>query len=470
MTMLSVRAEPTSQFRQPSNNDGPVRHGRTLRSLLIFIVLNGVVLNLAFFAVNLYLVRVNLGLKSHGTFGPLKSFATATMGTDSNAVMLSALHIFQQNPTTSLYGMIFFQEHQKFQYPLASLLPYYALQAAGAGDRTLIQVSTVISWLSACGVIILTAMIALRRFPASRGLKHTATIELTVLIAGLLFYPLTHSYSLGQIQTVLTFGFAIAFYCWILDREKTAGALMGLMTLVKPQYGLFLIWAMLRKKWGAFAAGSACLAAGLLSACLVFGAHNNLDYLKVVRTISQHGEGFAANQSVNGLMNRLLFNGNNLIWDAARYAPYNSIVYFGTLVSSLTLVVLALFYPWKARKAGAADFACCVLVSTMASPIAWEHHYAIILPVFAWLWFGDYTGGSANKSALPIALAYILISNDILPVSAVAQVPALNILQSYLYLGAIIVLALLLQSCNDRSMSIQLHTASGGFGPDLEKA
>jgi hypothetical protein len=33
---------------------------------------------------------------------------------------------------------------------------------------------------------------------------------------------------------------------------------------------------------------------------------------------------------MNGLLNRLLFNGNNLIWDGAAFASYNPIVYAET--------------------------------------------------------------------------------------------------------------------------------------------
>lgn len=462
MTILSTNADvvartlPATAKHLPDEEN--VRSRYTLRSVLIFIVLNGVFLNAAFFGLNLYLVRSNLGLKSHGTFGPLRSFVTGTMGTDSNSVMLSALHMFQKAPTASLYSVIFFQEHQKFQYPLASLLPYFALQAAGASDRTLIWISTAVSWISVCGVIIIAFMIALRQFPERRNPRSAVMIALTVGIAGLLFYPLTHSYSLGQIQTVLTLGFATAFYSWMLGREKTAGVLMGLMTLVKPQYGLFLIWAVLRKKRGAFVASLICLVTGLLIACIVFGVHNNLGYLNVMRTISLHGEGFAANQSANGLLNRLLFNGNNLIWDAVHYAPYNPIVYAGTLITSFSLVVLTLFYRWGVGKAGVADFACCVLVSTMASPVAWEHHYAILLPVFAWLWFSRYMAGFANGSVLPIALAFVLVSNYILPASAFAHIPVLNILQSYLYAGAAIILVLLLKARNDQPLHALPHT------------
>jgi hypothetical protein len=56
---------------------------------------------------------------------------------------------------------------------------------------------------------------------------------------------------------------------------------------------------------------------------------------------------------MNGLLDRLLFNGNNLIWDGAAFASYNPIVYAGTLLSFVAFVGFSLLFPWgKQRKSG----------------------------------------------------------------------------------------------------------------------
>ena len=44
------------------------------------------------------------------------------------------------------------------------------------------------------------------------------------------------------------------------------------------------------------------------------------------------------NQSVNGLVNRMLFNGNNLEWDAWHFAPPNAIVQLATMLTSALLI------------------------------------------------------------------------------------------------------------------------------------
>lgn len=117
------------------------------------------------------------------------------------------------------------------------------------------------------------------------------------------------------------------------------------------------------------------------------------------------------------------------------------------MASSLALLALALFFPGaKSRRGGVADFACIVLVSTMASPVAWPHHYGIVLPILVWLWFSDYGRRTERWAIWTIAAAYLLISDSIPSVAAVASIPVLNILESYLYFGAILLLILLMKS------------------------
>ena len=51
----------------------------------------------------------------------------------------------------------------------------------------------------------------------------------------------------------------------------------------------------------------------------------------------QHGEVYYPNQSVNGLINRLVGNGNSLEWRSDAFAPYDSAVYVSTVVAALLL-------------------------------------------------------------------------------------------------------------------------------------
>jgi hypothetical protein len=309
--------------------------------------------------------------------------------------------------------------------------------------------------------IFVSALIGIRllrkRRPGRNCAFETVLAAVAIGIAGLFYSPLTVGTAIGQIQTLLTLGFAVALYCWLTGREAAGGAAIGLMVLVKPQYVLFLVWAVLRRRYSAALAASGCLVVGTLAACATFGLHNNLEYVAVLQFIGRRGEAYFANQSANGLLNHLMGNGILLSFDPKNFAPYNPVAFYGTMASSLLLVMLALFFPWgKERRGGAADLACMVLVSTMASPIAWNHHYGILLPIFVWLWFSEYAWKKTGWATILLAFAYISSSNIFaVPASILASTALVNFAASGLYFSSILTLVLLL-----RSRAVTRHLSS----------
>jgi alpha-1,2-mannosyltransferase len=66
------------------------------------------------------------------------------------------------------------------------------------------------------------------------------------------------------------------------------------------------------------------------------------------------------------------------------------------------------------------------------------------LPIFVWLWFAVYRSGGGR--AWTLALAWLLIADFLSPFNLLAAVPVANILQSYMYFGALLLLGLLLRS------------------------
>jgi len=91
-------------------------------------------------------------------------------------------------------------------------------------------------------------------------------------------------------------------------------------------------------------------------------------------------------------------------------------------------------------------------------PVAWEHHYGILFPIFIWLWFFKPASAVSRSRVILIALAYILASDNIKLLDGLAPIPVLNIFQSYLYFGALLVLILLLESSEEASASpMTLH-------------
>lgn len=163
----------------------------------------------------------------------------------------------------------------------------------------------------------------------------------------LTFYPVVVAFSLGQIQVWINALFALAMLFWVVNRKALAGVLIGLISLIKPHFGIFLLWGLFRREWQFIATCAVTLCVGLIASILVFGWANHFDYLHVLSFIAERGETFYPNQSVNGLLNRLMSIDQphlykSLAFSARSFPPYNAWVYWGTFISSVILLFAAI--------------------------------------------------------------------------------------------------------------------------------
>ena len=382
---------------------------------------------------------------------PIRDFVTVRSGVDSWAPMLAAMHQIEEHPDRSVYQTIFFERHIKFQYPLSSLLPLWAAYTIGLSDNSILALLRVATWIAVCIMAGVSAVIGVKLLKTFPAVTHLQPLDKGAAIVGIviscvLFYPFMRGYELGQAQTFLSMGFAIALYFWMSGNYRVSGAIVGALVLVKPQYALILIWMILRKKTTAALAFLVCAAAGLLLSLLVFGWHQNMEYLRVLQSIGRQGESFYANQSVNGILHRMFGNGATLQFEEGSFAPFNRLVYLGTLISSALILGVALFFPTGVSRGTAADFSSIGLAATMASPVAWDHHYGILFPIFIWLFFGPETLRHSPLRTVALALAFILASDCLNVTNLLAGVPGLNLVQAYLFIAALVVFVLLATS------------------------
>jgi hypothetical protein len=219
-----------------------------------------------------------------------------------------------------------------------------------------------------------------------------------------------------------------------------SGVLTGVICLMKPHYGLIVLWGLLNREWRFAFALALTGAAGLGASIFFYGWMNHLDYLSVLSFMSERGESYHANQSINGLLNRIAGLGApelyaNVRFDAAGFPPYTPWVYWMTLASSAIIIVGAFL-----RRGGAASrtvmFALIAVSLTIASPIAWEHHYGVLLPVFA-LMAGTL---AAYPRYIPVlAVSFLLVSNPF-PILNTFADTSINIVQSYTLAGGLLLL------------------------------
>lgn len=382
-------------------------------------------------------------------------FFALKYGTDSWNPIFQTLNYLQSEHQKPVYSQIFFLKGIKFQYPLTSILPV-ALIRIFLSELYTRGFFLALSWIA----VLATIVISIKMFnfalsgkkdkkdsDSQSGLSQRNLVVRTFILFcfGITFYPVVKAHSLGQVQVFINFFFTLTVWLWLKNKFKISGFFVGLMILLKPQYALICVWGLLRKKWGFSTTAIITLVTGWLISILVFGLSDNLDYLSVLRFISLHGEVFFANQSMNGLLNRLLFNGDSLAFNMHGFPSYNPIVYLGTVLSSFLLVSWGLLgFVRTGKEATIFDYMNVALACTVASPVAWEHHYGILLVIYSLLIPLLLQQPILGKYTVFYCIAvYFLAANFLSFTNIFAYTPILNVLQSYLFFAALSTLLIL---------------------------
>jgi len=426
----------------------PLRRWRSFsvftRRLCVFALINVVLVDLVLMAV--FLTPFSLTATGHAW-----QFITRQHGEDSWGPMRAAYDYVEQergDGDTTVYDEIFFGQQRKFQYPPSALLPLYALAPLARETGTApVDWLSAISWVSVL-VCLLFAGLLYRLAADETGQPPPASSQaervvraVALSLLAVTFYPLVKAYTVGQIQAWLNAGFAVALWLWARNRPAPAGVAIGLLCLIKPQYAVFALWGVLRRRGAFVVALCVTVALGLGIAVAVVGFADHLDYLDVLSFIAERGESYYPNQSVNGTLHRLWLNGYNLGWKGREFPPYHPWIYWITTLTSVALLAIGLFGRSSERqRGGALDFALIGLTLTLASPVAWEHHYGILLPILAFMLPWMLRRPVLGRSSLVwLAIAFALCSRFLAVTTATAAVPGLNILQSYLFAGALLI-------------------------------
>ena len=364
-------------------------------------------------------------------------FAARTQSNDSWRPMSAARQYANQHGGAGIYEEIFFKRRIKFQYPPTSLL------FLGNLSRPALK------WISWCSVWV-TALVCVHVFTtqaASSAETRTAGgldwLARTAVLLGLAltFYPVLRAYGLGQIQAWVNALFALLVLAWTRGRYAASGVMLGLMCLIKPTYAVIGLWALLRHQWRFLLGAIGTGAAGLAVSVAAFGVTAHVEYLRVLSYVGSRGEAYFPNQSFNGLMNRLVGNGSNLVWQEDAFPPFHPLVYGVTLAAGLILLALALRPIGRPRSNSLLDLVIISVTATVMSPLAWEHHFGTLLPLYAAATPILIAGASTGRATpLILAVCFVLTGQYFEFVQRFAATP-LNILQSYVLAGALGLLA-----------------------------
>lgn len=251
----------------------------------------------------------------------------------------------------------------------------------------------------------------------------------------LVFYPLLRAMELNQATVFVTFVVGLALVLLKIGEDRGAGIAFALAVVFKPHLILVLplmYWHSRRMVVATLVTGVCLLGLSLVYA----GFQNHLDYLADVLPMVSRGYAFYPNQSWNGLLHRLSPEAN--IAHFALAAP-STAVRVGSTVMSLLCYVGALFFVRRWRGAAVAPFvlAFAWLITTLVSPIAWEHHYAPALFLFA-MAYGALRDDESLRQRKILALlagAFVLVASYFEVRHLQGVVPRL--LVSYVFAGAL---------------------------------
>ena len=307
------------------------------------------------------------------------------VGKDSSYYMAQGDLAWQQHPN-ALYETVFFQRGIRFIYPPTSLLLYRAWQAAAWIHIPPSIAMNVMLLLALLGSMAVAGEFLLRMFPESTIRESTPAdrwkIRVLVALLVFVFLPIIDAYNLGQVQTLLNFMLMAAALLWLRGSRVSPAILLGLTCWLKPQMILFVLWGLLRKQWRFTTSLVLTFLAGAFLSIGIFGGHNSVEYIQVLRYLGQRGDSMFWNQSLNGLLHRLMHVGSP-VTSFYGYPPFNRTIYLATILSSATMLLLALAVPvFRRMTATTADFLIYAMACTMASPIVWQHHYGVFFLVF----------------------------------------------------------------------------------------
>lgn len=379
---------------------------------------------------------------------------TDEIGDDSWRPMKLAFdHWAESQGQSLLYTDLLLTNKVKFQYPPTALLITQFIETNHINLLVFSTATTFLFLFLMTASVIATALYSYSKYQVPK-LSTLDKIIVGILLIFLLFtfYPAVKAGTLGQIQVWLNAFFALTILCYLTGYEVIAGILLGIMASIKPQYALFVLWGLFRGNYRMAIAMIVTGTLGLIFGIREFGLAMYIDYLRGLSYLAQHGESYYSNQSFNGLIGRIfsvwypeVFN--NTKWRGYYFPPYNFWIFSFTQVTTIAILLISLVKTKSQHlEARTADFLLMGLGATLASPIAWEHHYGILFPIFVCvgliLWFGV-TPLKATWAKIAFVICYLLAAN-VIPFAKFLADSYLNILQSYLFLAACGIFGLLI--------------------------
>jgi hypothetical protein len=371
-------------------------------------------------------------------------------GMDSWYPMSHALDFLQHPSDKPLYQTLFFSDHVKFQYPPSALL------FLDLGRR--IGIATVAQYNAINALLLISTAFVFSFFTTQlfgtisyRGV--TVPVGPLAFLLALRFYPDNLAFQIGQMQVGLGLIFLLACFALLNGRGWLAGCLIAIASAVKPQFlplGLLALW---RRDWRFFFGLLVASSVFLGAAIFLYGWSAHLDYLNVLQFLSRHGEVQHLNQSIGGILDRWLYHGPSLDRDPnspmpqSAFPPYISTVYFSVILTSVVMFVWPFIIKLKGNDRISRLVAFCLAgaLFTLASPIAWVHHFNVLLPAYAVAAkavFDRWTDRRAYAWLTLLCFSLVLTGYPLVAANSATD-GTHDLLQSHVFFGAMLLIIIL---------------------------
>ncbi|MGW7416544.1 glycosyltransferase 87 family protein [Streptomyces sp. NPDC054863] len=271
---------------------------------------------------------------------------------------------------------------------------------------TLLDIGPMRTLATAGNLALLVALVHLSFRLIGRG---SPTVTLWVASAAVWCEPVWTTLRYGQIN--LAVAVAVLWDLTRHDRHRWAGAGIGLAAAVKLTPGLFVVFLLLTGVAAARRAGTyrdnpwlrraavavaAFSAATLASAALLPRDSRSFWTRKVFESSRVGNAEDTANQSLGGLLARLLHTGEPGLWWVSAAALVASLGLYAAVTAAL-------------RGERARATLTCAVTALLISPISWSHHWVWCVPLVLFL-AGESAGDSGARRAAAWAAGAVFFS------------------------------------------------------------
>lgn len=198
----------------------------------------------------------------------------------------------------------------------------------------------------------------------------------------LFFIPVTHNFTLGQINTFILLVLVLTLHFSEKKKPMWAGIFLAIAIIIKLSPVILLAYFVARKQWHIIAYTLLALVIMSLIGILQFGLQTTIEYSEVIRFAAQDFTLTRYNLNLQSYMGEIMLriSQSGLSLDLAQGAI---VIVWINRILFLISAGFAFFFTLKASPAKSAiAFALFVTLSTFFSPLLWLHHLVLlILPV-----------------------------------------------------------------------------------------